>query len=344
MNMTTLKKFKVGIVGFGLSGSTLHAPFILNISGFDLVGVVSSNPEKVALQLPQAQVFKSLEEMLRNIDIDLVVITTPNHTHYELTKTCLKQNKHVVVEKPFVLKVDQANELIELAKQKNIILCTYQNRRWDSAALTLKKLLSDGVLGNIYQCNIHFDRYRPTVKKIKWKELNIEGAGTLYDISPHLLDHALCFFGMPNSIQADVTTQRKNAEVTDYFHISLTYGKTKVILHSSSVVLGDVPHMQAHGDKGSYICYSMAGDEKCNLNLPVGATQNQTILRLNEGNAIRNIDLKIEATNYQPYYEQIHAAVAGIDAQPVSFADMLNNVRLMELAIESANTGQRIYL
>src|SRR5690606_33857871 len=121
----------------------------------------------------------------------------------------------------------------DLAKQKNLVLCTYQNRRWDGPILTAKKLLNDGALGTIYQCDIHFDRYRPVSKKIKWKEQDIDGAGALYDIGPHLIDHALCFFGFPESIQADVGIQRKTAEVADYFHIVLTYGPTKVILHSS---------------------------------------------------------------------------------------------------------------
>ena len=346
--MNIRKKINVAIVGFGSSGSILHAPVILQNKGFRLVAIVSSRPATVRKQFPEINVLSDLEQLLRLCDLDLVVVATPNSTHYELVKKCLQQNKHVIIEKPMTLMLTEAKELIAIAKQKNRVLCTYQNRRWDGPIITLNSVIQSKVLGHIYQCDFHFDRYRPVVQKIKWKELNIEGGGALYDIAPHLIDHALCFFGMPESIQADIATQRSNAVVDDYFHIVLMYGKTRVLLHSSSVILGDVPHIQVHGANGSYSCYGMDGytpppvksrDKMPGKNKLI---QNRSILKIYDAGGVKNIDLVTYHATYGEYYCQIYEAIVNGAPQPVSFTDMLNNVSIMSLARKSFETNQRL--
>ncbi len=355
--MSDAKKIKVAIIGFGLSGSTFHAPFLIHSSQFSLVAVVSSKKAHLAALLPTVPVFADIEELLNSqMSVDLVIVTTPNHTHYEISKIALQNDKHVVVEKPFVLKPAQAQELLALAKQKNLILCSYQNRRWDGPIVALKKLIMAGIFGDIYQCDLHFDRYRPQVKKTKWKELNsVDGAGSLYDLGPHLIDHALAFFGWPEYLQADITKQRPDADVDDYFHLNLSYGKTRVILHSSSVILGDVPSIQVHGDKASFICYGLDEQEE-NLShfwqQPAGnlsaivdqPAKNKAILRTYENSVITDATVEIATGNYQNYYEAIYKAIQGIAPPPISAEDMLNNVRLIDLAYLSNKSGQRIKL
>lgn len=347
--MTSHKKIKVAIVGFGLSGEIFHAPFIVTSANFELVAVVCSRRERVIAQFPWVQVFATVTEMLAGITVDLVVIASPNQTHYDIAKICLEHSKHVVIEKPWVLTSAHAQELILLAQQTNRIVCAYQNRRWDGPAMMLNQLLTEQVFGEIYQCEFHFDRYRPIAHQIKWKEMNVSGAGSLYDLGPHLIDHALRFFGRPDSIQADLAVQRKTAGVTDYFHILLTYGTMRVLLHSSSVMLSATPHIQVHGEKASYVCYNLDPQEKNLLaqkNYPQSSIariqcQQDVIWNIEDGK-INQTPLQIPAGDYQNYYEQLHQAILGHAEQPISQSDMLDNVRLIELAIESHNSARKI--
>ncbi len=341
------KRINTAIIGFGLSGSIFHAPFLSSSPAFNLIAVVSSNLLKVQSQLPLVKVFATMETMLANVDVDLVIIATPNHTHYEFAKIALNYHKHVVVEKPFVLAVNQAEELIQLALNKQRILCTYQNRRWDGSILKLKTLFEEGIFGNIYQCNFHFDRYRPQVKKTKWKEFNIEGSGSLYDLGPHLIDHALCFFGWPDTVQADMAIQRKGAQAIDYFHLVLTYNKIKVILHSSSVILGDVPHLQVHGDNANFIYYGIDPQEARLINLinktiSLEKELNHGMLRIYKNGQIKDRELIIEVGDYQQFYNQLSAAINGQVEPPVSSADMLNNVKLIDFALKSFTLGKKL--
>ncbi len=347
------KKINVAIIGFGLAGEIFHAPFITKSLNFDLVAIVSSQREKILAQFTNVRVFDSTQDMLRNAEVELVVIASPNHTHYELAKLCLQYNKHVVIDKPWVLNTAHAQELIALARQKNRVLCAYQNRRWDGPVLTLRELLQQGVFGEIHQCEFHFDRYRPTVQKTRWKEADISGS-VLYDLGPHLFDHALTLFGWPDSLQADLAMQRRATEIIDYFHIVLGYGAMRVILHSGSVILGETPHIQVYGEKASYICYSMDEQEN-NLrrqkNYPLSnpividkSTPDPDRLCVIEEGNIRQTPLIPMVDNYQQYYDQLYTALITHTPPPVSYDDMLNNVRLIDLAFESYHSGRKLDL
>jgi len=344
--MQIVPQIKIALVGFGLSSKIFHLPFILHSNKFQLVAVISSKPEEVHAQLPQVAVFGNLEEMLKKMDIDLVVISSPNHTHYELAKICLQYNKHMIVEKPFVTNSAAAEELINIAQEKKLILCAYQNRRWDGPILLWRKLMNENIFGDIYQCNLQFNRYRPIAKKTKWKELALEGSGLWFDLGPHLIDHAINFFGIPDTVQADIAIQRADAVVDDYFDVTLTYGNTKVILHSSSVALTELAHIQVYGDKASYICYNVDEQESklSNPKLSDTMASNKALLTINNEGVIKSIDLDVPTGNYQIFYNKIYDAIIHGAEPPISNTDMLNNIRLLELAMESSKTGQKLSL
>ena len=141
-----------------------------------------------------------------------------------------------------------------------MVLSVYHNRRFDNDFLTIKKLLEENRIGNLYAYEAHFDRFRPHVRD-RWREKNLPGSGILYDLGSHLIDQALSLFGKPNAISADVIKQRPGAEVDDYFHIVLHYGVKRVILRSSSYVKRH-PHFTMHGDKGSIVKYGMDSQEE----------------------------------------------------------------------------------
>ena len=276
----------VGLVGYGMSGSVFHAPLIEYIPGLTLKTVVSSDPAKVQRAFPTISVVPTLDDLLIDKDISLVVIATPNQTHYPLAKQALAAGRHVVVDKPFVVSSQQADELIALAQTHHVLLSVYQNRRWDNDFLTLRHLLETHVLGDISTYEAHYDRYRPVVRN-RWREEAGPGTGVLYDLGAHLIDQALVLFGMPATVWADIRAQRVSAKTDDYFHLVLGYPECAVILHSGSLVRESGPHFQVHGSKGSYLKYGLDPQEDA---LKVGQLPNDSMWGLEQEATVRRTD------------------------------------------------------
>jgi scyllo-inositol 2-dehydrogenase (NADP+) len=339
----------VGLSGYGLSGAIFHAPIIEKVQGLELTTVMSSDPAKVRRDYPHVAVVPSLDGLLADKDIALVVIATPNDTHYEFAKRALEAGKHVIVEKPFTLNVARADDLIELARERRLMLSVYQNRRWDNDFLTISQLLKTGLLGDISTYEAHFDRYRPLVKD-RWRERAIPGAGTLYDLGSHLIDQALCLFGVPASVWAEVEAQRQGAQTDDYFHLVLDYPALRVILHSGSLVREPGPHFQIHGSKGSFIKYGLDSQEDA---LKAGRRPGDP--GWGEDNASAYGDLTTDVGeltlqgkvrtlpgHYEAFYEGVVAALTEGKAAPVAATDARNTIRVIECALQSSRERRAI--
>lgn len=338
-----MNKVNVGLVGFGLSGQVFHAPIIQSIDGMDIVKVVSSNPEKVAQYLPHAAVVASLDNLLSDESIDLVIITSPNQTHYPFAKQALLAGKHVVVEKPFVISSEEAADLIKTANQQNKKLSVYQNRRWDNDFLTVKSLIASGQLGDIASYETHYDRYRPQVSD-RWREQAGPGSGMLYDLGAHLIDQALHLFGKPASVYADLFAQRKGSEVVDYFHLVLTYENMRVILHSGSLVMQHGPRFQVHGSQGSFIKYGLDSQEDM---LRKGGLPGQPDwgkdreewygeLTLMADGKTETSKVETEQGSYERFYEGMYQAITDNKPVPVEAEDARNTIKVIELAMQSS--------
>ncbi|SDZ10863.1 oxidoreductase [Bacillus sp. 166amftsu] len=342
-----MKKIGVGIVGFGFSSTTFHIPLLQTIDEYDIRAIVSSKEDIVKQALPNVQVVSNIDELVTRDDIDLVVITSPNTTHFPFVKEAIVHGKHVVVEKPFVVSVEEGEELIRLAKEHDVVVSVYHNRRFDNDFLTIKKLIEEKQIGNVYTYEAHFDRFRPHVRD-RWREKNLPGSGILYDLGSHLIDQALHLFGKPDAISADVVKQRPGAETDDYFHIALHYGSMRVILHSSSYVKHAGPHFNVHGDKGSIVKYGMDSQEdQLKAGMKPGdngygedCESNFTVLETEE----EEKRIPTEVGCYEMYYKGIRDSIVNGVQPPVTAEDGLQVIRLIEYAIESSTTGKVILL
>jgi len=194
---------RVGLIGYGYASKTFHAPLIAGTPGMTLAAVSSSDATKVHADWPTVPVVSEPKHLFNDPDIDLIVIPTPNDTHFPLAKAALEAAKHVVVDKPFTVTLSQARELDALARSSGRLLSVFHNRRWDSDFLTVKALLSEGTLGEIVYFESHFDRFRPQVRN-RWRELAGPGSGIWYDLAPHLLDQTVNLFGLPVSMTVDL--------------------------------------------------------------------------------------------------------------------------------------------
>lgn len=246
----------VAIIGFGLSGRYLQAPFFEANPNFNLKTIVSNsqNPQSI---FPNVKVARSLDEVLADDSIDLVSICSPNATHFDYAKRTLLSGKHVLVEKPFTATVEEAEELIELSKKQGKVLSVFQNRRFDSDFLTVKRVVESGVLGKIINFEIHYNRFKPILNPKKWKEVIAPGNGIIYDLGAHIIDQTIVLFGVPKSVWGERFTQRETSEVDDAFDIRLDYGDLKVSLKASLLVREDSPRYIIYGTKGSYVKYGI---------------------------------------------------------------------------------------
>lgn len=244
----------VGLVGFGLAGRTFHAPLIQASPSLELNAVVSRDAERVGADLPAVEVLPKAAALFARRDIDLVVIATPNETHFPLAKAALNAGKHVVIDKPFSVTASEARLLKAQADRADRLLSVFHNRRWDSDFLTLRSLIDDGALGRVVSLESRFDRFRPHVTD-RWRDRHQPGAGIWYDLGPHLLDQARELFGMPRAILLELATAREGAEVDDDFLALLEYDRLRVTLQASSLVAEPTPRFRVHGTRGSFVKY-----------------------------------------------------------------------------------------
>lgn len=338
-----------GLIGFGLAGSAFHAPIIETTPGLNLVAINSSRTKQIQSSYPNVQVYQTPQQILQDSTIKLVVIASPTSTHYDLIKQALHAGKHVVIDKPFVITSHEAKELITLAKHKNKQLCVYQNRRWDNDFLTIKALIQDKTLGNLYHFESHFDRFRPYIQTEKWREQDQPGSGLLYDLGAHLIDQALALFGMPHWVQADVSKQRPNAVVDDYFHIIFGYDQLRVILHSSSVVKASTPRFTLHGDQGSFVKFGLDPQEAAlraeltpENHLQWGVEDEALSGALTtEGDEKKVVSIP---GAYPNFYQHVYESITKGKPFPITQKQAVQVIHLIEVSKQSADENRRIFI
>lgn len=343
-----MQVINAALCSFGLSGRVFHAPFLTVHAGFTFYGVWERNKNLAAQKYPDVKVFRSLEEMLADKKVELVIVNTPSYSHFEYAKKSLRSGKHTIVEKPFTATADQAQELVDLAKSKNVKLSVFQNRRYDSDYKTVKKVIDDGSLGEVVEAEIHYDRYNPVLSPKAHKETPGPAVGVVYDLGSHLIDQAVHLFGMPKSVFADIFSLRPASQVDDYFEILLYYTSLRVRL-KSTYFAREPQGFILHGKKGSFL-KSRADVQETALqaNQVPGskdwgteAVTEQGLLHTEENGIVVRKHIPTLQGNYLEYYDGIYDAVRNNNPLPVTGEDGVNVIRIIEAAYRS-NKEKRI--
>lgn len=328
------------LLSYGMSGEVFHAPLLSALPQFRLATVVQRSSNKVLEHYPSIRIARSVEEIFEDKEIELVVINTPNETHFDYTTAALESGKHVVVEKPFTVTSQEAQRLIDLARQKKRILSVFQNRRWDGDFLSVRRLLDQKTLGKVVEFEAHYDRFRNYVETNTWKEERRSGTGILYNLGSHMLDQVLVLFGMPRYIDARLGIQRPGGVVDDFYDIRMEYDNHLAIVKSSYLVKEDMPRYIIHGTEGSFVKYGIDPQEQdLKERKPIqrdgwGRDHEQNWGKLNTvANGVQL--LQTLPGNYLAYYENIFDAIrndAGLQVKPEEAKSV---VRLIELCYES---------
>lgn len=255
---------QVALIGYGGAGRIFHAPLISGVPGLQLKCIVTRQQEAVQSDWPAARCLANASAAFDNPAIDLVVIATPNASHFELAQSALHAGKHVVVDKPCSVTLAETEALLALAHARGKVLTVFQNRRLDSDFLALQQVIQSDALGRVVEVNSHFDRYRPTVP-VRWREQSLPGSGLWFDLGSHLVDQALTLFGLPDDISLDLAALRDGALVNDWFHAVMRYttrhGGLRVVLHASTLVAELGPRWAVHGARGSFTKFGLDTQE-----------------------------------------------------------------------------------
>lgn len=340
----------VGLIGYGMAARVFHAPMIQSIPRLRLKKIVERHGDESRRRYPQVEVVREVAALLQDEEIELVVITTPNASHFELAEKSLLADKHVVVEKPFTTSSAQARQLIELARERNRVLSVHQNRRWDGDFQTVRRLLEGELLGRLVEYESHYDRFRNQRRPNAWREEAGEGGGILFDLGAHLIDQAQVLFGLPQMITADLRAQRDFAKAVDNFELILHYDALKVTLKAGMLVRGQVPRFILHGTHGSFVKYGMdVQEEALKRGLAPSApdwgeeprelwgTLNTQVGGLHFEGRVETI-----AGRYQTFYENIVETIDGRAELAVKPEEAMNTIRIIELAIQSDDQKRTI--
>ena len=338
---------KAGIIGFGKSGKQIHTPLLDACKDIELACIVSQSAPLHILGRQNLEVLRTPEELYRKPDIDLVIITTPNHLHASQAEAALKSGKHVVVEKPFTVTSREAESLIELSERKNCLLSVFQNRRLDGDFLTVKKLISREAVGRLVEYESRFDRFRNYLKKDAWKEEDLPGSGILYDLSPHLIDQALQLFGKPEKLFAEIRNQR-GGDADDWFEIRLYYDGCIATLKAGMLVPDLTPRFVLRGTEGAYTKYGFDPQESA---LAEGkdphqpgwgheSEENYGLLTTSDGERDHKVRVPTAPGEYPRFYANIADSINGKDNLTVKPKEAAEVIRLIELALESTQAGR----
>ena len=333
---------RVGLIGYGFAGKTFHAPLIQSVNGLKLTHVSSSRRDAVLADLPDVLVSKQPESVATHEDVDLVVIASPNESHFPLAAAALSAGKHVVVDKPFTVKLADARSLVQMAEEHGRLLSVFHNRRWESESLAAQAILAQGVLGEVSHFEVHIDRFRPNVRQ-RWRENAGPGAGLWFDLGPHLIDEALHLFGLPESIDASLAVLRKGGITDDWAHVQLNYERMRVILHTSLLVAGGGPRSALHGTLGSWIKYGADVQEK---QLISGIRPGASGFGIDpdpgifiDGVTGQRTEIPAPAGDESKYYSGIRDALYGKRPNPVPAGKALVVMAVLERSFESAAAG-----
>lgn len=336
------KTIRVALIGYGYAGKTFHAPLIRATPGLTLSLVGSSRPEAALTDLGEVTVC-SVTEAAIHPDIDLVVVASPNHTHYSLAAAALHAGKDVVIDKPFTVTLAEARSLAQIAKEQGRMISVFHNRRWESEVQATREVLQSGVLGAVSHYECHMDRYRPHVRQ-RWREDEGPGAGLWFDLGPHLIDQALYLFGLPLSISASLATLRKEGKTDDWAHVQLNYEGMRIILHASLLVSGGGPRSIVHGTRASWAKY---GADVQEAQLKEGMTPGSPGFGydpdpgvLYDGETGRRTEIPAPVGNQQMYYAQIRDTMRGEQQASIPAIDAIAVMAVLETTFRSAEQGR----
>ncbi|MEX0314429.1 MAG: Gfo/Idh/MocA family oxidoreductase [Allomuricauda sp.] len=330
---------KTGVLSFGMSGSLFHCPFLNLHSGFELKGVVERNEKKAHLTYDKIQSYHSVDAILNNPEIELIVVNTPSPTHFDFALQAIRANKHVLVEKPFTVTSKEAAKLFEEGKKNNCMVMPFQNRRYDGDFLSVKQVVESGSLGSLIEVHFRYDRYNYNISYNKTKEQPLPGNGMLYNLGPHVIDAAIALFGLPVKWSVITKSNRPNSKIDDYAHCHLEYGNgLQVFIAVSLLVANAQRSFVLHGTKGSYVkdrcdvqeMQLQSGMKPNDKDYGIELPNSEGILTTIEDGIVKHEKIKSEKSSYIHVFEDVYQTIKNGKPYPVTENQIMAQIGILE--------------
>jgi predicted dehydrogenase len=339
-----MQRLVIGYIGNGKSTNRYHLPFLLTRQDKIDVKMIYARDLTKVVWPRYADIYytQNLEQLLDDEDISVVVITTPVESHYALAKQVLGAGKHCVLEKPFTQTLAEAQELFALAKERQLLLQCYQNRRFDSDYLTAQAVIASGKLGDLIEVEMHFDYYRPEVPESTHQFSRANSY--LYGHASHTIDQALAYFGVPSRVHYDVRQLLGSGRLNDYFDLDFYYEQLKLSIKSSYFRVHERPSFVVYGKRGMFIKESKdRQEEHLKLGyLPTNADFGRD--RPADYGTLRYYDAQGEyhqesviscQGDYGRYYDALYASIMLGNEPLVSAQQTLCQMQILEDGIQS---------
>ncbi len=335
---------RVGVVGFGMSARVFHAPLISSVEGLLLAAVVERHSDQASARYPEIVTYRSLDEMLADSSLGLIVVATPSGTHFDVARQVIAAGQNVLVDKPMSARSTEIAELIALAAERGVMLIPFHNRRWDGDFLTVQNLVHERSVGRLVSVGSRMDRWNPGATRRPWKNDPAQGGGVLLDLGTHLVDQALTLFGKPQGVSADVDRERDGEGADDSFSIRLRYEGLRVTLGANMLSSPAGPRFVLRGTQGNFRKFGVDPQEAA-LNKVTHIDSQEWgkeppeqwgILSIEADGAQVTRPVETLAGDYRRFYEGVRDALATRSAPPVPAVDAWRAARILEWAGESA--------
>ena len=337
----------IAYIGNGKSTNRYHLPFSRQIEGIKIKTIYErskSNWERIE----GINYTSNIDDVLNDPEIQLIVLATPIGAHYELAKKYLEAGKNVLVEKPFTKSSIEAKELFDLAKEKELFIQAYQNRRFDSDFLTVQKIIESKILGEILEIEMHFDYFRPEIPE-NINNFSID-TSFFYDHACHTIDQAISYFGMPDKFHYDVRQLLGKDRMNDYFDLDFYYGKMKVSIKSSYFRIKPRPSFVVYGKKGVFVKqttdrqeadlkkFYMPNNKDFGMDMP---EHYGTITYIDDEGKYHEEKVVSERGDYSLFYQALYDSLINGKEKLVKDEETIRQIEILEEGIRQMNKVEK---
>ncbi|MBN1584177.1 MAG: Gfo/Idh/MocA family oxidoreductase [Anaerolineae bacterium] len=339
------------VVGYGYAGRAFHSYLISLAEGLNLYAISTRNPERQAAAraaYPGTKIVGSLDDLLADDHVDLVVFATPHDTHHDLTIQAMDAGKNVVTDKVMAMNAREAAGMIEASERNGVMLSVFQNRRWDWDYLTVKKVIQDGLLGKPYLFRAGIMNYGPPHG---WRGSKARSGGILYDWPAHFIDQALQL--VPDKVESVY------CHVADRGHWDVDIGNyAKLLIHFANGVLYEIeisnlaavpiPRWYVAGNLGALVKHGLDPQEGPMREGNIDAAQELPEHRAQVSTFVsgerKTLVIDSVRGTWKSYYQNISDVLNKGAELAVKPQEVYRVMQVYDAAMQSAETGQAVRL